>query len=126
MTRKKLSEESYKIRTLDRLDAIHKELRHMNDYLDDLIESRKTEKTELSFILSLVGIGISVSSLLIKSLAGDSRILLLGGGISFLLLFNIVIFMKRVAKSRPIPVEIKVMLLILFIVSAYSVGLGLA
>jgi len=124
MTRKKLSDERYRIRTLDRLDSIHKELRHMNDYLDDLIESRKTEKTELSFILSIVGVGISVSSLLVKALSGDSRILVLGGGISLLLLFNIVMFMRRAAKNRPIPLEIKMMLIILFIVSAYSVGLG--
>ena len=125
MTRKRLPEERYRIESLERMDAIHKELRHMNDYLDDMLEARKAEKTELSFILSLVGVGISVSSLLVRSLSGDSRILIIGGGISFLLLFNVVSFVRRIAKSRPIPIEIKVMLLILFLASAYSIALGI-
>jgi len=113
------------IQTLERLDDIHKELRQMNEYLDDMMENRKTEKTELSFLLSLVGVGLSVSSLLVRSLSGDSRVLLLGGGMSLLLLFAITSYLNRLAKDRPIPKEIMVTLLILLVTSVYTFALGL-
>jgi hypothetical protein len=124
MTRKKITDR-YQIQSLEKLDAIHKQQKKTNEFLDDLIESKKTDKAELSFILSLVGVGISVSSLLIRSLSGDSRILLFGGGISLLLLFNVVMFMRRAAKNRPVPLEIILILMILFAMSVYTLGLGL-
>lgn len=113
------------IQTLDKLDDIHSELRKMNSNLDDLIEVRRTEKTEFSFLLSLVGVGISVSSLLVKSLSGNSQILLIGGGISVLLLITVASYIKKISKERPIPKEIIIMLTILLITSIYTVALGL-
>ena len=124
MNRKK-SPGKYDTRTLDKLDDIHKELRQMNEYLDDMIESKRTEKTEISFLLSLVGVAISVSSLLVKSLSGDSRVLLVGGGISVLLLFMVASYIRKIQRNRPIPLELTVMFIILLMISVYSVGLGL-
>ena len=105
MTSKKASKE-YDVQTLERLDDIHGEIKKMNEYLDDLMEARKTEKAEFSFLLSLVGVGISVSSLLVKALSGETRILLIGGGISLFLLILVTSYMRRLSRTRPIPKEI--------------------
>lgn len=117
--------ESHEVRVLDRLDDIRRELKRMNGYLDDQIENRKTERAELSFLFSLVGVGISVSSLLVKALSGDSRILLFGGGISLIFVIAITSYLMRLVKDRPIPREIMATLGILLLVSAYSIALGL-
>jgi hypothetical protein len=113
------------IEQIERLDDIHSELRNMNENLDDLLEARRSEKTEFSFLLSLVGVGISVSSVLVKSISGDPQISIIGGGISLVLLVMIASFMKRMSRERPIPKEIIMMLLILLVTSLYSIGLGL-
>lgn len=124
MTKKKPSP-SYEVQQLERLDDIHRELRKINDNLDDMAERRKTEKAEFSFLLSLVGVGISVSSLIVRSLGGDSRVLIIGGGISVLLLLLVSSYMSRLSKTRPIPREIIFLLVILFLTSVYSIALGL-
>ncbi|MBD3398168.1 hypothetical protein GF412_03180 [Candidatus Micrarchaeota archaeon] len=125
MTRKKPSPPSQEVQQLERLDDIKRELKKMNDRLEDMAENRKTEKAEFSFLLSLVGVGISVSSLIVKSLGGDSRVLIVGGGISVLLLILVSSYMQRLSKSRPIPREIIFLLVILFLSSIYSILLGL-
>lgn len=123
MIKKKIGKEH--LQKLERLDNIHHELKNLNNNIDDLIEERKTQKTEFSFLLSLVGVGISVSSLLVRALSGNSQILLIGGGISLLLLIMVVSFMKRISSDRPIPKEVIIMLSVLFITSLYSIVLGL-
>ena len=125
MTKKKPSLPPHEVQRLERLDDIHKELKKMNEQLDDMAESRKTEKAEFSFLLSLVGVGISVSSLIVRSLGGDSRVLIVGGGFSALLLLLVSSYMSRLSKSRPIPKEIIFLLVILFLTSVYSIALGL-
>lgn len=113
------------LQTLERLDNIHKELRKINENLDDAQEDRKTQKTEISFLLSIVGVGISVSSLLVKSLSGDSQVALVGGGISLVLLITVLSFMRKISRQRPVPREIILLLAILFMTSVYSIVIGL-
>jgi len=109
---------------LERLDDIHRELKKMNEQLEDMSERRKSEKAEFSFLLSLVGVAISVSSLLVRSLSGNNTVLLVGGGISILLLITVALYMNRLSKSRPVPKEIIFMLVVLFAVSTYCILLG--
>jgi|GEM_PF-7014198 len=124
MTKKKSPSPDISIMHLERLDDIHRELKKMNEQLEDMSESRKSEKAEFSFLLSLVGVAISVSSLLVRALSGNDTVLLVGGGISILLLITVASYMNRLSRTRPVPKEIIFMLAVLFAVSTYCILLG--
>ena len=125
MTKKNSPSPDISVMHLERLDDIHRELKKMNEQLEDMSESRKSEKAEFSFLLSLVGVAISVSSLLVRALSGNDTVLLVGGGISILLLITVASYMNRLSRTRPVPKEIIFMLAVLFAVSTYCILLGI-